>query len=175
MVARDDEYDSAEDTPATPYGTPPPLTHLNVFMGAVVDADRGSFLFDSGASVSGVRSTDHLFRVQPCDQNITPAFGPQFKATTKGYINDPILSSMGIPALHVPMHRNLLSVTSVCAGGVHGKQHVGIFTAEGCRFYDLEANRDILKALSARPVTLQGIAENGVYVYNPPVSGRHTD
>ena len=50
--------------------------------------------------------------------------------------------------------------------GSSGVQQIGIFTSEGCRFYPLESNRDVLKQLCGRPRTLQGLADHGVYLYS---------
>ena len=47
-----------------------------------------------------------------------------------------------------------------------GVQQMGVFTVEGCRFYPIQANKDVLKILSDRPRTLQGLAKQGVYVYS---------
>ena len=64
------------------------------------------------------------------------------------------------------MHQYLLSVYQVCTGGSSWVQQVGIFTCEGCRFYPLQPNRDVLKVLNDRPRTLQGLADQEVNLYS---------
>ena len=131
------------------------------------------FLIDSGASVSGVSQTSFLDDPQLCQVPITPAFGEVIHAKAKGTIRDSILGQLGVPALHIPnMHKNLLSVHQVCTGGRSKVQQIGIFTSEGCRFYPLETNRDVLKLLCDRPRTLQGLADQGVYLYSANTPGQ---
>ena len=125
------------------------------------------YLLDSGASLSGVISETLISNQQPCHIPITPAFGAPMHAKTRGTINDPLIGHLGIPALHLPaMNQNLVSVFGFCGGGSTGIQQMGVFTVEGCRFYPIQANKDVLKILSDRPRTLQGLAKQGVYVYS---------
>ena len=125
------------------------------------------YLLDSGASFSGVNSKTLIDNPQPCHIPITPAFGAPMHAKTRGTINDPLIGHLGIPALHLPaMNQNLVSVFRFCSGGSTGVQQMGVFTVEGCRFYPIQANKDVLKILSDRPRTLQGSAKQGVYVYS---------
>ena len=126
-----------------------------------------TYLIDSSALVSGVSNISQLNNQQACHVPITPAFGEVIHAQARGTIEDPLIGQQGIPALHIPdMNQNLLSVYQYCTGGSSGVQQMGIFTSEGCRFYPIQPNRDVLKALSDRPRTQQGLADQGVYIYS---------
>ena len=134
-----------------------------------------SYLIDSGATISGVRSNLQLANITKCNVPITPAFGRPINASAQGTIIDRNLHQLKLTALYIDgMNENLLSVHQLCSGGQAGIQQVRIFTSEGCRFFPLEKNRDILRDLSVRQETLSGLATGGVYKYTPKVSS-HTN
>ena len=145
-----------------------------VQMNSMHNPTATTFLIDSGASISGVARHESLQNATTCKTPITPAFGEVLCATAEGHIRDDIIGPMVIKALHIPaMHQNLLSVHQLCAGGASGQQQVGIFTSEGCKFFNRENNRDVLQTLSTRRDTLHGLAKQGVYMYSSVNSGSH--
>ena len=145
-----------------------------VQMNSMNNPTSTTFLIDSGASISGVAKQESLQNAMTCKTPITPAFGEILCATAEGHIRDDIIGPMVIKALHIPaMHQNLLSVHQLCAGGASGHQQVGIFTSEGCRFFNRDSNRDVLQTLSTRRDTIHGLAKQGVYMYSSVNSGSH--
>ena len=134
---------------------------------AMLSAQSHSFnwMVDSGACMSGTRSTNKLHDTMSCRIPITPAFGSVLNATAEGVISDPTLTKLGIRAIHIDgMHHNLLSVHQVCAGGTSGQEQEGIFTSEGCQFFPLSACREALNIMSKCPSTFYGLVKGGVYV-----------
>ena len=145
-----------------------------VQMNSMHNPTATTFLIDSGASISGVARHESLQNATTCKTPITPAFGEVLCATAEGHIRDDIIGPMVIKALHIPaMHQNLLSVHQLCAGGASGQQQVGIFTSEGCKFFNRDNNRDVLQTLSTRRDTIHGLAKQGVYMYSSVNSGSH--
>ena len=110
---------------------------------------QSNWMLDSGAGMSGTRSTINLKDTMRCRILITPAFGEVMNATSEGLINDPTFKQLGIKAIHVEgMHHNLLSVHQVCTRRQSGEEQVGIFTSEGCQFFPLPKCREALKIMS---------------------------
>ena len=130
-----------------------------------------NWMIDSGAGMSGTSSKKNLKNTMRCKIPITPAFGSVMNATLEGTISDPTFDQLGIKAIHIEgMHRNLLSVYQVCAGGESGEEQVGIFTSEGCQFFPLSKCKEALKIMSKCSNTFYGLVNGGVYVYAPAVT-----
>ena len=155
-------------------------SHLSMFIPRTVymatsTRQSSPWLIDSGAAISDTSAHCNITNSINCNIPISPAFGSIIRATTKGTINDPVLSPIGIRVLHVDnMHHKLLSVHQVCAGGNNNQRQVGAFTDEGCRFFPLDTCWDALKLLSNKKQTFYGLAHNGVYLYSPDANSKST-
>ena len=78
---------------------------------AMLSAESHSvnWMIDSGAGMSGTSSTNNLRDTMSCRIPITPAFGSVLNATAEVVIFDPILTKLGLRAIHIDgMHHNLL-------------------------------------------------------------------
>ena len=162
--------ESEKYNPTSPEFCPssPNEERLTAFTMAAINCTSGHFeyLVDSGASKCGVNSIQTLSHTSKCDMTIIPAFGPQIKAKEKGNINDSNLGKLQLEAIHIDsMHNNLLSVHQICLGGLSNIQQIGVFTSEGCRFFDRDTNADVLKTLHQRVSTFQAPTKEGVYLY----------
>ena len=140
---------------------------LSAFTMAALSINNNiEYIIDSGASRCGVRTDQALTHITPCQHKIIPAFGPPIVAKSLGHIQDDNLGDLKLEALHIEsMHHNLLSVHQICSGGGAGQEQFGVFTKEGCHFFNRSDHADILKALHPRPSTFQASASQGVYIY----------
>ena len=150
-----------------------PLGSMNIFLETSVSMCSTTqktpcWLIDSGAAVSGTHDLGDISLRTECHVPITPAFGKDFVATTRGSINLPALIDLDVRVLHIAeMHHKLLSVFEVCNGGANNVQQVGIFTNEGCRFFPIDDCQQALQMLSQKQDTFFGKVDNGVYKYSP--------
>ena len=62
----------------------------------------------------------------------------------------------------------LASLSQYCRGGKSRRQHIGVFTPQGYRMYDLQSALPALKILAAQAMESErGTVVNGIYMREP--------
>lgn len=126
-------------------------------------ATTSKIVFDSGCSITGTSNIHDLHDVTPCGTlSVQGAFGPAAQPAHRGKLGPLNLDAIVLEGMG---NQTLVSLSSYCAGGDTGTQHVGIFTATDFRMYEL---RTVLPALSTiteiGTETTRGTVQGGIYI-----------
>jgi hypothetical protein len=58
-----------------------------------------------------------------------------------------------------------ISLSQFCAGGISGRQNVGVFTKDGCRFFTMNSSLPALKVFADTGYEVaRGTVQGGIYV-----------
>ena len=74
---------------------------------------------------------------------------------------------LGLDAVYIESmgSHTLVSLSQYCRGGTSGRQHIGVFTPQGYRMYDLTSALPALKILAAQAKESErGTVVNGIYM-----------
>ena len=122
-----------------------------------------SYIMDSGAGRTGTSHLHLLKNVQPnANTTVSGAFGPSIQPTHTGDFGP-----LGLDAVYIESMgaHTLVSLSQYCRGGKSGKQHIGVFTPQGYRMYDLQSALPALKTLAAQAKESErGTVVNGIYM-----------
>jgi hypothetical protein len=120
-------------------------------------------VFDSGCSISGTSDFNDLSDVTDCGpMTLQGAFGPPSQPTKCG-----LLTSLQLDAILIPGMGNetFISLSQFCAGGISGRQNVGVFTKDGCRFFTMDSSLPALKVFADTGYEVaRGTVQGGIYV-----------
>ena len=102
-----------------------------------LSTSTSSYIMDSGAGRTGTSHLHLLKNVQPnANTTVSGAFGPSIQPTHTGDFGP-----LGLDAVYIESmgSHTLVSLSQYCRGGKSGKQHIGVFTPQGYRMYDLQS------------------------------------
>ena len=126
-------------------------------------AKSSKIVFDSGCSITGTSNIHDLHDVTPCGTlTVQGAFGPAAQPVHRGKLGPLNLDAIVLDGMG---NQTLISLSSYCAGGDTGVQHVGVFTATDFRMFKLFT---VLFAISNMTEigteTTRGTVQGGIYV-----------
>ena len=139
------------------------LKYFSSFPMNKLSTSTSSYIMDSGAGRTGISHLHLLTNVQPnANTTVSGAFGPSIQPTHTGEFGP-----LGLDAVYIESmgSHTLVSLSQYCRGGKSGKQHIGVFTPQGYRMYDLQSALPALKTLATQAKESErGTVVNRIYM-----------